>query len=222
MYEYGGSYMHILSMKQIVVVILKFIEEQSVDVASWIQAIVAILSLILGVFTIFVGKRYILSKRQNAKVGFYVDLLIFIKRFRSLLNNHEGITAYLIDDTYRNDSRFVTMPAGKAEKFKPIFMKLCDEFLDYISKAENNIAPEYSGKDNITEKEEWNKWYAQIMIVVLFVEKCKFINQDMCVYISDEQVTQYVTDYDNFTNALEYLESELQRAIDYPESSSHK
>ena len=214
--------MHILSVKQFVVVILQFIEEQSVDIPSWIQAVVAILSLILGVFTIFVGKRYILSKRQNAKVGFYVDLLIFIKRFIALLNNHEGFTAYLVNDTYRNDGRFVTMPVEKAEKFKPVFMKLCDEFLDYISKAENNIAPEYSGKANISEKEEWNKWYSQIMIVVLFAEKCKFINQGIYVYISEEQVTQYVTDYDDFYNALQYLENELQRAIDYPEGNSHK
>lgn len=209
-------------MKQIIVVLFQFVEDKSVDIASWIQAIVAILSLILGVFTIFIGKRYILSKRQNAKVGFYVDLLIFIKRFRTLLNDHEGFTAYLIDDDHRNDTRFVTMTNEKAIKFKPIFMKLCDEFLDYVSKAENNIAPEYSGNKNISEKDEWNKWYAEIIIVVLFVEKCKFINQGIYVYISEEQVNQYITDYSDFCNALEYLENELQRATDYPKGTSHK
>lgn len=204
-------------IKLVVLVFLTLIEAESCDITSWIQTITAVFSLILGVITIIIGRKYILSKRQNAKVGFYVNLLIFIKRFKTLLDGHDGYTAHLVDETIRKkDCNFVVMPEEKASKFGPVFTKLCDEFLEYISKAENNIAPEYSGRKDISEREEWNKWYSKIIIVVKYVENCKLIEQGIYVYTAEVELNDYMKDYNNFREALEYLEKELERSLDYP------
>lgn len=170
-------------------------------------------SLLLGVITILVG-RYIYQKRKDAKYGFYINLLIYVKRIKPFFHEigYQGITDYLCSKNSRENVLSTTLPPDRAEKILPLFTSLCREFIDFISHAENNIPPK--GRISKLEKQgSLNEWYNNIITMVEFIQLCELLDQGITPYISDVQVELYIKKLNAFIKAIEFIEKKLSIAI---------
>lgn len=198
------------------IIIFEDIRNAEVDIAGWIEAVMSIISIVLGVITIVIGKRIITSKRANAKYGFYINFLIFIERFQKTLADFPGITAFLVKEEIRETYLKGHIDADVADQVIPLLTELCDDFIKFISTSDNNVVPEHWKNSAFSREEEWKEWLEKTKYLVLFAQKCKLLKQGINPYFSLEQVNQYKNDLKEFENALSYMNSVLQQAIIYP------
>lgn len=183
-----------------------------IDYPSWIQAIMSVVTVILGVITIIIGANYITTRRNNARFGFYCNLLVHIERIEELLTDYDGLTEYLVDEDVRNEHLPSAMPKERADCVIPLFTALCDDFLDFISNSSDNVPPKNS---IFNKKESWNKWYDNILVLVNYTQKCKLIKDDITLYLSKEKLEKYDTDKKEFLNALKYISGEIKKNLRY-------
>ena len=169
-------------------------------------------TLLLGVITIILGSRYISQKRNDAKFGFYINLHIYIKRFNYYItkNEYKGLTHYLCEKEQRKKYYSSAIPEDRANTLIPLFVDLCDEFLVFISNADNNVVPKYKWNLKTRKKEEWNKWYDSLSIIVDFAQVCKLLKEGLTPYVSDTQISEYKNELNAFTEALKYLDTKLE------------
>ena len=189
---------------------------------SWIEPIMSVITVILGVITIIIANKVIKSKRANAKYGFYINFLSYIERFKAFLDEYPGITAHLVSKDLREEHIMQTTTDEVAEKVIPIFTSLCNEFLGFISTANDNVVPKHCKNSNLSAEEEWFKWYDNIKFLITYTQKCKLLDQNLTPYFTLKQIQQYYDENKKFIESLDYLSSILNNAVMYPSRKSEK
>ncbi len=185
------------------------------DISYYVDIFSSIFTVILGVLTIILGTRYLTIKRNEAKVGFYINLQIYIKRLNFYISKSEykGLTDYLCEKKLREKHFGALMPIDRATRLIPIFVELSNSYLDFISHADNNIVPKYKKNKQYNKKEEWNKWHESILITVDFLQTCKFLDEGITPYVSEKHMQDYKDSLRQFKEALGYLDTKLESTL---------
>lgn len=185
------------------------------DISYYVDIFSSIFTVILGVLTIILGSRYLTNKRNEAKVGFYINLRIYIKRLNFYIskNEYKGLTDYLCKKDLREKHFGALMPNDRAEQIIPIFVELSNDFLTFISHADNNIVPKYKKNKNYNKKDDWNKWHESILSIVDFLQTCKFLGEGITQFVSEKHIEDYKNSLSDFKEALTYLDTRLENAL---------
>lgn len=196
-----------------------FLETDSVSKSlSWtdyVDVANAIITVILGVVTFILGLNYIYQKRREARFGFYINFHVIIKRIKFLIEEYPEVTDYLVTEEKRKEFSETIINGARSQKILPILLSTCDDFLSFISSADNNIVPKHLKKSNTSEKKEWNTWYDNIYTLVLFSQKIQLLKQGIVSYVSDKQVAQYHEDYEDFKSAVTFFDEKLENVLKY-------
>lgn len=180
-----------------------------------LNTLTAIVTMLLGVVTIILGLNYISKKRQNARFGFYINLFVFIQQFHLIIKEYPEVTDYLVEERIRNVFSNTKVTAQRSEKVLEVFMSLCEDFIKFISTAENNVVPKHSEKSGLTEEEEWEQWYKSISTIVKFSHQCKLLKNGIVPYFSDDQLPIYQKERIALENSIIHLYNELDRILKY-------
>lgn len=182
-------------------------------IIDYIEVVISLVTFGLGVITIIAGARYISQKRRDAKFGFYINLRIYIKQFAYYYTHYNEITDYLCAKEIREKILETTLQQDLADILIPIYVSLCDEFIEFISHADNNVVPKHDKKSKINKTDEWNKWYDSLLIMVEFAQISKFLGKNITPYISDDQANEYIKLKKEFERSFKFVGKKLDRTL---------
>lgn len=170
------------------------------------EALLSVISVIVGVWAIVFGIRNLVKEKQDdARFGFYINLLALLKRSKQLLDDYPAIPELLWRPDLRQKVFSREMSKECEEIIAPIFLSLCGEVLTYITTSQNNIPP-CKKKD----KSKWNMWYANILTLCQFFEKCKFIHTGLFPYFDESDKESFEKERKSFIGAIEQMEKDIQ------------
>lgn len=177
------------------------------------EFVAAIPTLILGVVSLVFGS-YIFQIRKDAKYGFYVNLYVYVKRFKFYLENSEfeGITDYLCSGKIRTDILKTAITDSNKDVILPTFTSLCKEFITFISHADNNIPP-FSIKTFYKRKKLQKEWYNNLITITEFVQKCLLLDYKMKSYTSSEEANCYIEDLAAFKTSLDEISEKIKQQL---------
>jgi len=133
--------------------LLSMIEEYSAT-ANFLGNIVA---AIIGVVGILFGiSSYIQSGRSAARSGFYINLLIYLRRLSAILEEDHVFSCFWDTKVYRNLYTDFILNKDITSRIKKLHV-LGKHFHDYLSVANNNLP--HKGNKGSTM---WKKWYKNI------------------------------------------------------------
>lgn len=190
--------------------LIPFLESNPV----FFEALLSVISVIVGVCAIVFGIRNLVKEKQDeARFGFYINLLALLKRLRQLLDEYPTVPELL----WKPDLREKIFSRGMstesvAEIVAPLFLSLCDETLTYITTSQNNVPP-----CKKRDKSRWIKWYRNILVLCQFLQKCKFINTGMFPYFDVSDKKDFENERETFLAAITEIESDIQSFLELPE-----
>lgn len=169
------------------------------------DVLIAIISTILGVISIFIGiERYIKRHREEARYGFYINLMVRLKQLSCMLDQYPLITQRLV----RSDILSPCANEDHYDEIAPRFANLCRDFLDFLTSASNNIPP--VGKKHSAK---WNEWYENIYVIVDYIQKCTFVDSRVFLFIDRDDYNTFIDLETKAKEAMKTLESQLERVI---------
>jgi hypothetical protein len=187
-----------------------------------VQVIIAVSGGVFGILVIFFSMRnYRKQKQIDAMSGFYINLLVYMERLQMLLEEYPGVKRLFFDK--KTCSELTNELGGEsAEQYtdalRPIFSAFCEEFIGYISTADNNVSPA-----TVYAPGKWEIWYKNIMTLTKFLHDGK-MTASFHKYTSKDQYNDFKIYYAEAQTAITSLQESIKtrlRITPLPNSRIH-
>ena len=165
-----------------------------------VTIVTSIFTLLVGVGGILIGLRsYIKREREKAQFGFYINILVFLKRLYKILDEHPHVLHLLWDKAIRDEVFEGESQNDLSEAVAPILSELSRDFLDYLSNANNNVPPDADKPS----KKEWSEWYNDILTLTEFLQKLTIIEKgNLFEFVAVEQIDSFNNEVENIVGKV--------------------